>query len=504
MSTVFFGQIAETVAPDKLVSVTGSVTNSVTREGVQRAHVLLRPTNNPAQQSYGAITGADGKFAVTQLPPGEYVISAEKPGFQAEGGPTNQLKLDAGQKKETVKLVLIPGGAITGRVVDADGQPVESAMVSVPDGGGAMTDDQGRFRIGGLRPGRFKLIATLRILPATGPETRTDGSEQPNYAATYYPGVLEEKAAGHVAVRAGAETSGIEVRLVKTPVVRVAGTVIGIPEGQSGRDWYVQFSTKNNRFAGAQVRPDGTFAAWRVSPGRYLVIARASRGAIQLRTASVQVDVGGANVEGLELKVVAPFELKGLIQYDDDASRPKAASVSAAAPNRGRDTIALQEIAAPQFGRVLRADVNADGTFVIQQVQPGRYVGMPNWGAYVRSMQLGSRRMEGQTLDLSNGANGETLSIAVNAGLAELSGVVRRGEDAAAGESVALARVPADGSMLRSMVTGVEGTFTFRRLPPGSYKLVVVDKDEAVGGWFRKDADDLEGGEEIRVMPGTG
>lgn len=44
------------------------------------------------------------------------------------------LKLTEGQKKVDFTLKLTPTGAILGRVVDANGEPMENAMVSAGNG----------------------------------------------------------------------------------------------------------------------------------------------------------------------------------------------------------------------------------------------------------------------------------------------------------------------------------------------------------------------------------
>ena len=61
------------------------------------------------------------------------------------------------EKKDNLKLKLIPVGTISGRVLDAGGQPVDAISVEAVQGGrtqrSAMTDDRGQYRIGGLSPG---------------------------------------------------------------------------------------------------------------------------------------------------------------------------------------------------------------------------------------------------------------------------------------------------------------------------------------------------------------
>jgi hypothetical protein len=52
-------------------------------------------------------------------------------------------------------------GTLTGRILEAGtGAPVANAMVQLPDGRGAHSDRQGRFRLSGVPPGEYELTAT--------------------------------------------------------------------------------------------------------------------------------------------------------------------------------------------------------------------------------------------------------------------------------------------------------------------------------------------------------
>jgi hypothetical protein len=113
-------------------------------------------------------------------------------------------------------------------VVDAEGEPVEGAAVSITtgpgySGSGAVTNDTGRFRLGDLRPGKYRVRAFVPAALATLPEVRTDGTTQIRYVPTYYGGVTDYKSAARIEVGTGVELDGIEIRLVRAPMVRISG-----------------------------------------------------------------------------------------------------------------------------------------------------------------------------------------------------------------------------------------------------------------------------------------
>src|SRR5581483_11553554 len=199
---------------DRTASVQGIITNSMTGEPLLRAHISLRlmptgPQQANTQKRFGALTTAEGKFSITGIDPGRYMVALDKVGYVALLSPSEgQINLVAGEKKEDLKLKLIPTGAITGRVLTADGEPVENAIVSVDfstgQGSTGHTDEKGQYRIGGLAPGRYRVRATLETLPVPA-EIRTDGTKEVHYAATYYPSALLPRDATRAQVSAGSD-----------------------------------------------------------------------------------------------------------------------------------------------------------------------------------------------------------------------------------------------------------------------------------------------------------
>ena len=83
----------------------------------------------------GALTNGEGKFTVGPLPPGDYQMLVERVGFFAPingTGRNSGVTLAAGDRKDGLKLTLTPVGSMTGRVLNADGEPVAGAIVSQP------------------------------------------------------------------------------------------------------------------------------------------------------------------------------------------------------------------------------------------------------------------------------------------------------------------------------------------------------------------------------------
>jgi hypothetical protein len=253
--------LAQTAPPS--FSVSGTVTNSVTGEPVLRAHVTVHCTAGQ-EQVYGALTNAKGEFTVGQLPGGSCWASAERVGFVALTN-TNS-SFTSGAATEGIKLTLTLTGAITGRVFDSAGEPAQGVNVTT-EGLGTTTDDRGQFRLGGISRGKYRVRAAPQAMQFPQ-EIRSDGSADIHESPTYYPDSLSAKTAQRLEVKAGAEVSGVDIRLVRTPVVMASGKVTGLPPGV--KNVMVIISPPRQ---GADVKPDGTFTIGRLDPGKYTLVA---------------------------------------------------------------------------------------------------------------------------------------------------------------------------------------------------------------------------------------
>jgi protocatechuate 3,4-dioxygenase beta subunit len=143
-------------------------------------------TSDPLDDAFAARTGADGRFAVRAIG------DATTVGARADGyAPSRDEKIRWKRAVEEVVLVLHgPGGAIDGRVVGPEGEPIEGVLVhgdiglrysewTSPDGNSSSrhiynhlavqvrTDAVGAFRFSGVQPGSVELAADHRALGRT-------------------------------------------------------------------------------------------------------------------------------------------------------------------------------------------------------------------------------------------------------------------------------------------------------------------------------------------------
>ena len=499
--------------------IEGSVIDSATGEPIRKASVTLAaipivmgirtgggmmggdlydPAMMPANRIANAppavlTTDADGRFRAV-LTPGRYGIRAGRSGYLATPAGVTALSLIPGETLKGVTIKLTKQALITGRVIDADGEPLAGVRVQclrwttmgqngqralTPQSSGG-TNDKGEYRIFGITPGEYIVSAEA---DATGPMPET--GVRAAYVTLFAPGVtdLADARAIHLAsgaIREGRD--GIDFRMRRVPVVEVSGKVTSA-SGLAGT--MVSLLPRNpalymslSRQHSAQVDPDGSFALPNVPPGAYVLHATGVSSQNQQRfSGRMNLDVGGRDLKGLTLSLEPAITLKGQIRVD-------GALAPSVVPPVALDSLALwlqPQGGGPSGGASSRVD--AKGRFTVSSLDPVPYRiqagGLPK-GYYIKSIQLGGVEVRDvNSVDLSTaraGSAGDCI-IRLEYGTAEVSGKVLDKKERPASD-VQVIVVDARGEIVRGAGTLIDGQYRITELPPGTYRLFpVVDAD---------------------------
>jgi protocatechuate 3,4-dioxygenase beta subunit len=277
--------------------------------------------------TFAARTADDGRFAFANLTPGQYRLVATQPGGRlapAEYGQRDvrghgvAIEIASGQKMDA-QLYMIPTGSISGRVTDADDEPVANARVMALDTvyrngqrtltivQAVRTNDLGNYRLFWLRPGRY-FIAALRddqraysfavhVVPpnqygsredASSPvvrsRTRDDGTVIEEITVpVYYGGSTDENRARAIDLPAGGIVSAVDISVADgvTPARRVAGRVVGA-DAQPAAGALVrlvpQRPAPHTIIPNTTANKQGEFHLTGVMPGAYTLVATAGAG----------------------------------------------------------------------------------------------------------------------------------------------------------------------------------------------------------------------------------
>ena len=280
--------------------VKGRVVDGTTGAAIARARVMLQgPAGRPT-----VLTGADGAFVFTNVAPGALALSAEKstylPARYPAAGRTirsagRPAPIAEGQVIDGVTIQMFHGGAISGRVIDANGDPIDYAQVSVirvPSAGRAgrpmsrasmQSNDLGEYRVGRLEAGTYVVQVTAR---RPGPDDNlppgvTPPPPLPQPLPTFYPSAASFEQAQPIVLERGQNLSGIDVVLGEGLPAVITGVVTTATGQPISGNAYVTMRvvvgegnpTMDMMTSGFSIRPDGTFRSV-VAPGEYMLEAR--------------------------------------------------------------------------------------------------------------------------------------------------------------------------------------------------------------------------------------
>jgi protocatechuate 3,4-dioxygenase beta subunit len=356
-----FAALAQNQQEDvRFGSVTGSVVESKSGEAVRKALVLLR--RDPNLAAIGTLTDASGKFAFRHLEPGSYTVAVEKDGWVvARGSKTASTTITAGQAAPGVTLKMLKTAAISGRVVDADGDPLAGATIQVvseparkggPWNSGASTNDRGEYRAYHVAPGQYRICAVY-----AGRARRMDVQMQsatPAYPRVCFPG---NPHCSVYTVEAGTDLQGVDFQMVAARAVNVRGHVI--VQG-SERPMFLMVALQPATGTAESATPDaivkdadGKFEFQGVLPGRYrLTVTGVSVGAEAKLGAAKMIDVADIDLNGVEVTLAPPKRIGGRVVVPEGRKVPSSVMVVLLPRDKGDNQAGgMAQVSAMGFGR---------------------------------------------------------------------------------------------------------------------------------------------------------
>ncbi|MBZ5521714.1 MAG: carboxypeptidase-like regulatory domain-containing protein [Acidobacteriia bacterium] len=460
----------------------GTVVNSVTGEPLSR--VLVEVMGNSQRM---ALTGADGRFQFDGMTAGQQMVMAHKPGFY---GTRNEMRrygsyltVELGPQTAPLTIKLLPESVISGHVENAEGEPLENALVRVltpfmKQGrqqwmplSQAVTDEDGNFRIANLFTSRFQVEVQAN---------RARNTSKEGYPAViYYPGVYDMAAATPIQLAHGQQID-LQFLVRRMTVFKLSGTVSG--QGPAD-DVNVRIKTRSGEdvfLMRSASRQSGVFEINGVPPGAYVIEGYRRRtgnnNSGPTLYGELPVNVTG-NMTGLHL-TMRPLLPVPISVRVESTSPPAEGQTDAASIAR---SVRVQFHSTDSAFRDNQSSFEARDDRQMLEVRdlfPGAYAVEVNaWGRwYVQSARSGSVNLLRDPLVVPRNAGVEPIELVLRDDGGTIAGTVRAEKP----ESAVVLVVPESApTQPPQMVTADRsGHFTVDRLAPGNYRVFAFDSVE--------------------------
>ena len=504
----FSQPLQEETTPPSTGAIMGRVLNE-NGQPISQAAVFVSGSPG-SQQQRTTMTDDGGNFQVSGLDPSLYFVRAVTPAYITPPRDPDSPLPSTYRIGESVTINLIKGGVITGTVTSPTGQPLVQAAVRaflIRDANGKppsgprfqferTTDDRGIYRIYGLAAGTYVVSAGGRM---SSWELGAYDADSPTYSPSATRALATE-----IEVRAGEETTGVDIRHRGEPGYSISGAVSGSTSQNSPTNitlaQTVNGVSQLNGFS-YQLPTSSGFAFYGVADGDYDLIAQIySVDGDQQLSEPLRVNVKGKDVTGLNLTLKALPAVTGRVVLETSTAlecknkrKPLFSETSLMARRsnkQGKEALVL-----PNFSGVMQTSPGKSGDFVLRNLLPGQFSLNVRFFAkywYLRRIERNppvaqtakdanagrqnDLARDGFQLKFGDRLNNVTVMLAEGAG--SLRGAVKPAGDDRVPAKLYVHLVPAEKEsaedVLRFFTTLVQtdGKFTLNNVPPGRYWVV--------------------------------
>ena len=368
---------------------------------------------------------------------------------------------------------------------------------NVPAVAGGVTNDMGEYRISGLSPSRYLIVAIpLRQLSRSVESAKAGDKMRPVYGVTYYPGTTERSQAIPLVLRLGDEAP-VNIRLAQVRFFHVRGEVTNLPAGTAdGANVVLRPLDEDDLMAAIKEWPlakDGKFDIRGVFPGSYGVLFMfGSSLSPRVMRGDQTVQVINADLEGLRISPVPNGQVRGQFRMDN-GQKVDWSSVNVGlysnrpAPPRGFYTDGGSNGFAAMYWdeQPVHAEVRSDGSFEIKDVPSDTYrLELRSSNKAFEAYFMKAVSLDGKDVTDSGFSVGGpiALDVVVSAQGAAVEGVVLDDTDKPASD-VRVLIVPDSTRRSRydlyeNASTDYRGHFSFHGLGPGQFRIFALDDDD--------------------------
>jgi len=485
-------------------------------DGLPVPYATVTAKGRDGQILSAAVADEVGKFELTSLAEGRYVLSVTKAahveasfGAIVAGAPGVPVHLADGAVVSGIRLELHKGSVVSGQVLALDGVPLPWHRVElfrVTRSGSresvskVVSDDRGEFRAFGLPAGRYAVcVSRTRMAFDSGATSLSEQQvdellaslakgQQPTAAdvrstrglEAHHEGVscVGDSPGTEIELAPGQAKEGLSVLVLPIQLSRVSGfahrasTVMLMPASLN-----VGMAPRESR-----VDATGRFAIDGVVAGNYRLVAMSTSPVVEAGV--VDLAVSGGDVEGVAIVVNPLVPVAGRI-VSGEGTAPIAPSGLRVNLTRNIENASATRSSTSSIKTLIvepSAQVRSDGTFVFQGVLPGAYririQGLQS-GWRLRSLSIGNQRLEGATLNVTHQSGDMDLVALVDASQTGVAGDVTAAVHLRASDHMVLAfprdrATWGDSTVFKLAAPDQRGHYELNGMSAGAYWIVAA------------------------------
>ncbi|PYU63428.1 MAG: hypothetical protein DMG55_00550 [Acidobacteria bacterium] len=261
----------------------------------------------------------------------------------------------------------------------------------------------------------------------------------------------------------------MDITLMRVRTFRIRGRVVNTVTGESTYNVSVYLQARGGPGSGRLLLPtagnvkdaEGSFEIRGALPGSYTLVAQLSDEGQEF-TAQQAVEVGNADLEGIQLVITRGMDLPGRVRIEG----PSIALSKLEVWLQPKENIPFPSP---------NVSVKEDGSFLLKNVKGDSEVNvfqLPE-GSYFKSARLGEDDVLERGLSTSRIPKGETLELVISGAGGRVDGVAlnRDGQGVGGAAVILIPRSRETARLYKSTTTDQNGRYILQGIAPGEYKL---------------------------------
>lgn len=517
--------------------------------GFQKIRELVVPTKDAdgkiatVSMSYGnekyVLTNDEGEFVMKGVKAGVYqpIVKVQgilNPGYEDSENPNFQQITIDGVSEIQANFGVQRGGAISGRVLYADGDPVIGARMSIlvkkdsryqpyfgSQGGfsSSSTDDRGFYRFTALPANEYFIFVTeSSVQNNSGGETASynaNAFDNDSELKTFYPNVAEAKDARPISVFIGQEQADFNITVPDHRLFKISGAVTAKNNNLPLKNMRVSFQKINEgatmNFGNNQARQTTTDAQgnWTLidlPTGKYRVTAASNDVNVnygnQPKVADNQpkyapntkeIEIDNDNLTNVLFELSTQATISGTITVENDKPLPDYVYLVAFdVENKINSSASLNN----QNSKDNQAQ-KPNNKFRIENLPAGKFylTGLPNGKYFVKSITLGNKDVKNNPVEIKDGENIEGVQVVLSSDFGIVKGKISNYKNGGRNAVVLLPTGKSPLLAIRSIggesVPKPNGEFELNAAPGEYFAIIGTDanrpKTEAdLENWFKE------------------